>query len=48
MDLEAIAGDDARERRRLVLNRLARRGPLATALAGDQTPEGLIRADRER
>jgi plasmid stability protein len=52
VDLEAIAGDDARERRRLVLDRIARRGPLtsamASALAGDQTPEALIRADRER
>jgi plasmid stability protein len=48
VDLEAIAGDDARERRRLVLDRIARRGSLATALAEDQTPETLIRADRER
>jgi plasmid stability protein len=48
VDLEAIAGEDGRERRRLLLDRIARRGPLATALAGDQTPEALIRADRER
>jgi plasmid stability protein len=47
-DLEAMAGGDARDRRRQVLDRIARRGPLATALAGDQTPEVLIRADRER
>ncbi|WP_216922891.1 hypothetical protein [Synechococcus sp. CCAP 1479/9] len=44
VDLEAIAGEDGRESRRLVLDRIARRGPLA----GDQTPEALIRADRER
>jgi len=48
VDLEAIAGEDARERRRLALDRIARRGPLASAQAGDQTPEALIRADRER
>jgi plasmid stability protein len=48
VDLEAIAGGDARERRRLVLDRIARRGPLTTVLTGDQTPEALIRADRER
>jgi plasmid stability protein len=48
VDLEAIASEDGRERRRLVLDRIARRGPLATALAADQTPEALIRADRER
>jgi len=48
VDLEAISGDDARGRRRLVLDRIARRGPLATALAGNQTPDALIRADRER
>ncbi|MFY8149436.1 MAG: FitA-like ribbon-helix-helix domain-containing protein [Prochlorococcaceae cyanobacterium] len=52
VDLETIAGDDARERRRQVLDRIAQRGPvtsaLATALAGDQKPEALIRADRER
>jgi len=52
VDLEAIAGDDARERRRLVLDRIAQRGPLSStlvsALAGDRTPEALIRADRER
>ncbi len=47
-DLEAIAGGDPRERRRQVLDRIARRGPLATALSGDLAPEELIRADRER
>jgi plasmid stability protein len=46
-DLEAIAGGDPRERRRQVLDRIARRGPLAPALSGDLAPEELIRADRE-
>lgn len=48
VDLETIAGDDGRERRRVVLDRIARRGPLTTALAADQTVEALIHADRER
>jgi hypothetical protein len=47
-DLEAIAGRDPRERRRQVLDRIARRGTLAPALSGDLAPEELIRADRER
>jgi hypothetical protein len=47
-DLEAIAGGDPRQRRRQVLDRIARRGPLAPALSGDLAPEELIRADRER
>jgi hypothetical protein len=47
-DLEAIAGGDPRQRRRQVLDRIARRGPLAPALGGDLVPEELIRADRER
>jgi plasmid stability protein len=42
-DLEAIAGGDPRERRRQVLDRIARRGPLAPALSGDLAPEELIR-----
>ncbi len=46
-DLEAIAGGDPRERRQ-VLDRIARRGPLGTALSGDLAPAELIRADRER
>jgi len=46
-DLEAIAGGDPRERRQ-VLDRIARRGPLGTALSGDLAPEELIRADLER
>ena len=47
-DLEAIAGGDPRERRRQVLDRISRRGPLGPALSGDLAPEELIRADRER
>ena len=47
-DLEAIAGGDPRERRRQVLDRLSRRGPITSALTTDPTPEDLIRADRER
>ena len=47
-DQEAIAGDAPRERRRQVLDRLSRRGPIPPALSADATPEDLIRADRER
>lgn len=51
-DLEAIAGGDSRERRRQVLDRIAQRAPLSpaltAALSGNQAPEALIRADRER
>ena len=47
-DLEAIAGGDPRERRRQVLDRLSRRGPVTPALSADPTPEDLIRTDRER
>lgn len=47
-DLEAIAGGDPRERRRQVFNRIAERGPIAPGLSGDQAPDALIRADRER
>ena len=47
-DLESIAGGDPRERRRQVLDRIARRGPLLAALPPDQAPEELIRADRDR
>ncbi|MFM7676241.1 MAG: FitA-like ribbon-helix-helix domain-containing protein [Synechococcus sp.] len=48
VDLETIAGGDARDRRRQLLDRIARRGPLAAALAPVPTPEEMIRADRER
>lgn len=47
-DLEAVAGGDQRQRRREVLDRIERRGPLQPAVAWDQTPEDLIRADRGR
>lgn len=47
-DLEAIAGGAPRERRRQVLDRLPRRGPIPPALGADPKPEDLIRADRER
>lgn len=47
-DLEAIVGGDPRERRRQVLDRIARRGRLPVTRAWTQTPEELIRADRER
>ena len=48
VDLGAIAGGDPRERRRHVLDRLSRRGPITPALTADPTPEDLIRADRQR
>lgn len=48
VDLEAVAGHDPRERRRRVLARIHRRGPLGAALGVDPSPEALIRADRER
>ena len=48
VDLGAIAGGDPRERRRHVLDRLSRRGPITPALTADPTPEDLIRVDRER
>jgi len=47
-DLQAMAGGNPRERRRQVLDRIARRGSLSPALIGDLAPEELIRADRER
>ena len=47
-DLEAIVGGDPRERRRQVLDRVARRGRHAATASWTQTPEDLIRADRER
>ena len=47
-DLQAMAGGNPRERRRQVLDRIARRGSLSPALIGDLVPEELIRTDRER
>ena len=37
-DLEAVTGVDRRERRREVLDRIARRGPQHAAIAWDQPP----------
>jgi plasmid stability protein len=47
-DLEAVAGGDPRQRRREVLDRIAQRATLQPPLLWAQTPEELIRADRER
>ena len=47
-DLEAIAGGDPRDRRQTVLDRIAQRAALHPNLDWAQTPEDLIRADRER
>jgi plasmid stability protein len=47
-DLEAVAGGDPIQRRRAVLDRLAQRAALHPSLDWAQTPEDLIRADRER
>jgi plasmid stability protein len=47
-DLEAIVGGDPRERRRQVLDRIARRGRHSATPSWTQSPEDLIRADRER
>ena len=47
-DLEAVAGGDPRDRRRALLARIAQRGPMPPTVAWAQTPEDLIRADRNR
>lgn len=47
-DLEAVAGGDPRDRRRAVLDRIAQRGALHPSVDWAQTPEDLIRADRDR
>jgi len=47
-DLEAIAGGDPRQRRRLALERIAERWQQRQALAWEESPESLIRSDRER
>lgn len=47
-DLEAVAGGDPRRRRREVLDRIAQRATLQAPVLWAQTPEELIRADRER
>jgi plasmid stability protein len=47
-DLEAVAGGDPQQRRQEVLDRIARRAAQQPPFTWEQTPEGLIRADRER
>jgi hypothetical protein len=47
-DLEAVAGGDPIQRRRAVLDRIAQRGPMQPSVGSAQTPEELIRADRDR
>ena len=47
-DLEAVAGGDPRQRRRAVLERIAQRRPMPPTMDWAQTPEDLIRADRDR
>ncbi|MEA5391451.1 hypothetical protein VB738_09285 [Cyanobium gracile UHCC 0139] len=47
-DLEAIAGGDPRQRHRLALERIAERWQQRLALPWEETPESLIRSDRER
>ncbi|WP_236550714.1 hypothetical protein [Cyanobium sp. Copco_Reservoir_LC18] len=47
-DLEAMAGGDPRQRRRLALGRIAERWQQWQALSWEETPESLIRCDRER
>lgn len=47
-DLEQLAGGDPRQRRARALERIAMRWRDQPSLRWDQTPEALIRADRER
>lgn len=47
-DLEAIVGGDPRQRRQLALGRIAERWQQRQALPWEETPESLIRSDRER
>jgi plasmid stability protein len=47
-DLEAAAGGDPRQRRLQVLQRIAQREPLQLDLSGEESPEALIHADRDR
>jgi plasmid stability protein len=47
-DLESIAGGDPRQRRRLALERIAERWQQRQALPWEESPESLIRSDRER
>ena len=47
-DLEQLAGGDPRQRRRAALARIAKRWSDQQPLIWPQTPEELIRADRDR
>ncbi|AFY28574.1 hypothetical protein [Cyanobium gracile] len=47
-DLEAIAGEDPRQRRRLALERIAERWQQRQVLPWEESPESLIRSDRHR
>jgi len=47
-DLEAIAGGDPRQRRQLALERIAQRWQQRPGLQWGESPESLIRSDRER
>ena len=47
-DLEAVAGGDPRQRRLQVLDRIAQRADGQPAVTWTDTPEALIRADRDR
>ena len=47
-DLEAVAGGDPQQRRQEVLDRIARRAAQLPLFTWEQTPEDLIRVDRER
>jgi hypothetical protein len=48
VDLEALAGGDPRQRRQEALERIAQHWRGVEPLQWQQTPEDLIRADRER
>ena len=47
-DLEQLVGGDSRQRRRAALVRIAKRWSDQQSLIWPQTPEELIRADRDR
>lgn len=47
-DLETLAGGDPRRRRQQALERIEQRWSQRAPLQWDQSPEELIRADRER
>jgi len=47
-DLETLAGGDPRQRRRAALERIEQRWTERLPLQWVESPEGLIRADRDR